>query len=267
MFMSLVRVFRVFSRAIVVLMLAVTLAHAGKGDGEAAHEVWILDQSNTYDSDGNATLDSGGTLYIFEGSHLVGKAASKANAEVISLGGALAEWVRTQTGTVPVRPHYITFNASHTHAIISFVATGHVLIVEAESRLPVFVVDVGSQAHAALPAPNESYILVANQNGKLLQRIETDYATDTFALNPAAELNLATGTTPSGALKQDDGVMQIGVRPDNAPILPLPDSTSVLAFVTLRGGGLFVVNATSIPMVIVGEYTMATIDLAGLLAV
>ena len=121
--------------------------------------------------------------------------------------------------------------------------------------------------HAALPTPDESYILVANQNGKLLQRINTDYATNTFALDHTATLNLATGMTPSGALKQDDGVQQVNVRPDTAPILALPDATSTLAFVTLRGGGLFVVNLRTTPMEIVAEYTQATVQPAGLLAI
>ncbi len=50
----------------------------------------------------------------------------------------------------------------------------------------------------------------------------------------AATLDLATGTTPSGALKQDDGVTQVNERPDTAPIhLALP-TNSALAFVTLR---------------------------------
>src|SRR5688572_29835701 len=100
---------------------------------EPSHEVWLLDQSNTYDGDGNGTLDSGGTLYIYQGSDLAGNKETVA-PEVIPLGGALAEAVRAATGTVPVRPHYIAFNKSSTHAIISFVATGHVLIIEAATR-------------------------------------------------------------------------------------------------------------------------------------
>jgi DNA-binding beta-propeller fold protein YncE len=229
---------------------------------EAAHEVWMLDQSNTYDSNGSGTLDSGGTLYIFDGNALAGQAASKAAPEIIDLGGAVASWIFAQTASFPVRPHYITFNASSTHAIISFVGTGHVMIIEAATRTPVFVIDVGVQAHAAVPSPDESYILVANQNGKLLQRITTNYATNTFALDGAATLDLAAGNTPSGALKQDPFL-----RPDNAPILALPDATSTLGFVTLRGGGLFVVNARSTPMAIVAEYTASAIDPAGLLAI
>ena len=227
-----------------------------------SHEVWVLDQSNTYDSDNNGSLDSGGTLYIFDGNKLRGHGAWKARAQRINLGGSVAEWVKRETGSAPVRPHNITFNASGTHAIISFVASGHVLIISAANRKPVFVVDVGTQAHAAVPSPDETYILVANQNGKLLQRINTNYPARSFMLDNAATLNLAAGNTPSGALKE-----QAGVRPDNAPILALPDERRPLAYVTLRGGGMFVVNPTTSPIKIVAEYTMATIEPAGLLAI
>jgi DNA-binding beta-propeller fold protein YncE len=231
-------------------------------DAGAAHEVWMLDQSNTYDSNGDGVLDSGGTLYVVEGESLAGANARRAPAEVIDLGGAVAEWIRSTTGTVGVRPHYITFNPSNTHAIISFVATGHVLIVHAGTRTPVFVVDVGAQAHAAVASPDETYILVANQNGKRLQRINTHYALNAFALDHSAELNLTMGVTPAG-LPLEDPLL----RPDNAPILALPSADSTLAFVTLRGGGLFVVNAKASPMAIVGEYTRAAVGEAGLLAV
>src|SRR5437867_161178 len=150
--------------ALAALVVSLSPLPASAAD-EANHEVWMIDQSNTYDSDGNGTLDSGGTLYIFDGSELAGQAASTASPEMIDLGGALAEAIKLATGTLPVRPHYLTFNPSHTHAIVSFVASGHVLIIEAATRTPVFVVDVGAQAHAAVPSPDETYILVANQNG------------------------------------------------------------------------------------------------------
>jgi DNA-binding beta-propeller fold protein YncE len=241
--------------------LAVTLPVSAADD--ANHEVWMLDQSNTYDSDGNGSLDSGGTLYIYNGDELTGQAASP---QKIDLGGVIAEQTKLITGTAPVRPHYLTLNRSHTHAIVSFVASGHVLIFDAATRTPLFAADVGAQAHAAVPSPDETYILVANQNGKLLQRINTDYMLNAFVLDTNATLDLAAGTTPSGALKQDDGVAQTNVRPDTAPILALPDATSTLAFVTLRGGGLFVVNPRVSPMEIVGEFTKTTIQPAGLLA-
>lgn len=60
--------------------------------------------------------------------------------------------------------------------------------------------------------------------------------------------------TPTGAACQD-----ASLRPDNAPICPIFESSSRLAFVTLRGGGLFVVDATTTPISIVAEYDNSTI--------
>jgi hypothetical protein len=113
----------------------------------------------------------------------------------------------------------IAMNASQSHAVISFVASGHVLIMNARTREPVDCIrtsiGVGGarQVHFAIPSPDESYIAVANQNGKLFERIDTNYASDTFTLNPAAMIDLANCVTPNGVPCQGPGV-----RPDNAPI-------------------------------------------------
>jgi hypothetical protein len=49
------------------------------------------------------------------------------------------------------------------------------------------------------------------------------------------------------------------LRPDNAPICPIIDATSRYTFVTLRGGGLFVVDSAAAPMQIVAEYDITTV--------
>ena len=116
------------------------------------------------------------------------------------------------------------------------------------------------QVHFAIPSPDETYIAVANQNGKLFERIDTDYATNTFVLNTSAGINLATCTTPNGVACQ-----AAGIRPDNAPICPIIESTSRYVFVTLRGGGLFVVDAKTTPMQIVAEYDIDTVHPNGCL--
>jgi hypothetical protein len=110
-----------------------------------------------------------------------------------------------------------------------------------------------------MPSPDGRYVVVANQNGKLLQRVRTDFQSSQFTLEAAATLNLATCTTPGGARCEDDGQTQLNVRPDNAPICPVFESSGRLVFVTLRGGGLFVVDATATPMQIVAEYGRATV--------
>jgi hypothetical protein len=218
-------------------------------------EVWIADQSDTRPG-------FGGQLLIFEGSDLMGNAAANATPTLrVDLGAETAALCRAATGRNPVRPHMLLFNTEHTHAIVSFVASGHVVIFDAETRTPLscFETTVSEstktrQAHAAFPAPDGSYILVANQNGKRLERIDTNFATNSFVHNAAATLDLATCTTPSGQPCEHEDL-----RPINWPICPIIDSSSRYGFVTLRGGGMFVVDARATPMAIVGEYDRMTV--------
>jgi hypothetical protein len=225
------------------------------GERRNAFEVWIADQSDTRPG-------FGGQLLIFDGDDLSGARAAKARPVArMDLGAETADLCRARTGRNPVRPHMILFNQQHTHAVVSFVASGHVVIFDARARTPLscFETTVSEttgtrQAHAAFPAPDGSYILVANQNGKRLERIDTDFRTNTFVHNRAATLDLATCITPSGRPCEHPEL-----RPVNWPICPVIAPDSRHSFVTLRGGGLFVVDTKATPMAIVGEYDKATV--------
>jgi hypothetical protein len=232
---------RILFLALAILGLA-TMASIAAGDGgrdhpkRSSHEVWTVDQSNS------AGKTTGGTLYVYDPRRLD-------EPEKIDLGGEAEALCVQQTTTAPVRPHMLLFNRSRTHALLANVASGHVVFFDAAKRKPVGCVDAGVQAHASVPSPDEKYALVANQNGKLLQRIRTDYRRNRYTLEDEATLDLATGVTPSGAPRQD-----AALRPDNAPICTLIESSGRFAFVTLRGGGLFVVDARATPMRIMAEY-------------
>ena len=235
-------------------LLAAAMAFSSSARA-ADFEVWLIDQSN---SSGKVF---GGTIHIFDGDELSGKAAEAAKpTDVVNLSAATAALCLARTGAHPVRPHMLSFNANHSHAVLSFVTSGHVVVFDAATRTPVACLraspGVGGarQAHAATPAPDDSYILVANQNGKLLERIDADFATQTFTLNPLATLNLAACLTPYGNRCED-----VVMRPDNAPIVALVDSSSSLGFITLRGGGLLVVNPKTTPMQVIGEYDSNTV--------
>ena len=243
-----------------VASMPVATAAAG-APAHDKYEVWAVDQSNSFGK------TFGGTLYIYDGKDLErGRSGGRAVPEVIDLGGAASARCFELTGVNPVRPHMIAMNPSQTHAIISFVATGHVLIMDARTRTPIDCIRTSPgaggarQVHFAIPSPDETYLAVANQNGKLFERIDTDYATNTFLLNSAAMIDLATCVTPNGVACQD-----ATVRPDNAPICPIIESTSRYVFVTLRGGGLFVVDAKKTPMEIVAEYDVETVHPNGCL--
>jgi DNA-binding beta-propeller fold protein YncE len=236
----------------VVLSCALVVGWLGSGEAGAwqPFEVWAVDQS------GNA-----GTLYIYDGAQMNDGAAHTTPA-VLALDSLVTPLCLSETGTAPVRGHMLGLNSSHSHLILSYVATGHVVFIETATRTPVDCIDVGAQAHAAFASPDSQYVFVANQNGKLFQRISTDYATNTFTLDSAATLDLATCTTPNGAPCQD-----AVLRPDNAPICPVIDSSSRLVFVTLRGGGMFVLDGTTTPMSIIAEYDRAIVNPNGCLGV
>lgn len=200
------------------------------------YEVWAIDQA---DAD-----KGGGKLYIFKGESL--EKGQAGTPEVIDLtAGAVG--VGNGSGT---RPHALAFNSTRTHAIIANVASGHVYIMRIKDRKIVGSIDVGEQAHWAAPAPDDAFILVANQNGKKLARIEADFEKDQFTHNPAADLNL--------------GAVQDAGHPDNAPICPLvfaPGGKE--SYITLRGGGLYVVDAGVTPMKIVKSYDKDQVAPAG----
>lgn len=220
-------------------------------DAAEPYEVWVLDQS---DSPGAAF---GGTVYVYTDAQLRDTTSANTSPRLrIDLAGAAAELCQQRTGAPPVRPHMVRINDARTHAIIAFVASGHVLFLDAGTGAPVECMRAsrsatGQQAHAAYPTPDGRYVLVANQNGKRLERIAVDYAAGTFTHDTAAMLDLATCTTPAGAPCEAPGT-----RPDNAPVCPYM-SAAGLAFVTLRGGGLLVVDVRDTPMRIVAEYDSA----------
>jgi hypothetical protein len=213
------------------------------------YEVWVIDQSDS-------TADGGGTLYIYPRSAL--RSGAQTRPQTIDLGGEARALCLARTGSAPRRPHMLMFNHAQTHAIVAFVATGHVLLLSARTRKPVGCIDVGAQAHDASPSPDGRYVLVANLNGKLLQRILTNYALNQFALDGAATLDLARCRTPSGALCEDPAL-----RPNNAPIFTRTDHRGRLGFVSLRGGGMLVVNPKTTPMAIVAEYDKTAIHPSG----
>jgi hypothetical protein len=250
----------------VLAVLAFTVAATGSASGDTGSapaadpfEVWLIDQSDT------AGRTYGGTVYIHSGRAVTGPDPSTARpVHTIDLAGETAALCSVQTGANPVRPHMLTFNYAQTHAAISFVASGHVVILDARSRRPLACVRTepgvagARQAHAIWPTRDDRYLFVANQNGKKLERIRTDYPAGVFVQEPAATLDLAGCVTPNGLPCQ-----ATDTRPDNAPICPFIASDNGALFVSLRGGGLFAVDWRSTPMAIVAEYDRTAIPANG----
>lgn len=153
------------------MWLALTVGWSSTVRADNPFEVWLVDQSDTNG------LSFGGTIYIYDGKDLTKNHLPRtAPTDIIDLGDGVASLCLASTAANPVRPHMLVFNATDTHAALSFVASGHVVFFDAKTRQPLacFRTEVGAggarQAHAVWPTGDDQYLLVANQNGKKFER-------------------------------------------------------------------------------------------------
>ena len=199
-----------------------------------AYEVWLTDQSDT-------GKDSGGFLYIYDGAQLAANPSATKPTQTIDFSGDLGKFCEDATKKPVRRPHMLFFNTKQDHAILSFLS-GHVLFMDTATKKADACLSMGKNVHAAWPTPDQKMAIAANIAEKKFIRIWTDYAGHKFRFDPEKDvLNLTA--------------WEGGERPDSAPICPITESSSKYAFVTLRGGGLLVVDVTVTPMKVV-----ATLD-------
>jgi DNA-binding beta-propeller fold protein YncE len=178
------------------------LAGPGMAGAAPAFELWVLDQGTN-------------SLLIYDGSKL----SAQAQPERIDLaphGGA--------------KPHMVLFSPKQDYALIANVASGHVYVMRASDRKVVFNEDLGQQAHAALPSPDGTRALVANQNDKKVTEIVTDYGKGAFRVGRVLDLEQAPELADAAEF------------PDRAPICLMFTADGSKAYVTLRGGGIAVVS-------------------------
>lgn len=207
-----------------------------------AYEVWLTDQSDT-------GKESGGFLYIYDGAQLAANPSAAKPTQTIDFSGEIGKFCEEATKKAVRRPHMLFFNANQDHAIISFLS-GQVLIMDAATKKPEACLSMGKNVHAAWPTPNQKMAIAANIAEKKFIRIWTDYAAHKFSFDPEKDvINL--------------GAMESGERPDTSPICPITESSSQYAFVTLRGGGLIVVDVTTTPMKVVATLDNNQIHPAG----
>jgi hypothetical protein len=206
-----------------------------------AYEVWLTDQSDT-------AKESGGFLYIYDGAQLAANPAA-AKPQTIDLGAEINTFCQEATKKAVRRPHMLFFTQDQTHVILSFLS-GQVLFMDAATKKPEACLSLGKNVHAAWPTPDQKMVLAANMADKTLVRIWTDYAAHKFAFDPAKDvLNL--------------GALEVGDRPDNAPVCPVTDASSKYAVLTLRGGGLLIADVTETPMKLVAALNNRQIHPAG----
>ena len=213
---------------------------AASSAAPSAYEVWMIDQSDS-------SKDGGGTLYIYDGAALTADPKS-AKAETVDLGDKFAEACK-EAGGYPKRPHMLFFTKDAKYAILSYVASGHVVFLDAASRAPIGCVSLGKNAHAAFPTADMKLAIGANIAEKKLVRIWTDYANKKFTINKDTDVVALSALEP--------------LLPDASPICPITDNKSQFVFVTPRGGGLAVYDITPTPMFLVGTLPPAAVKPAG----
>ena len=233
--------FLVFLLGITSVSVLAADAPVAPAAAAAAYEVWVIDQSDS-------SKDGGGTLYIYDGESLA-KDAKSAKAETVDLGDKIAEACK-EVGGYPKRPHMIFFTKDGKYGILSYVASGHVVFLDAAARAPIGCVSLGKNAHATFPAANMKLAIGANIAEKKLVRVWTDYANKKFTVTPSTDV-VALAPLESGEL------------PDMAPICPITENKSQYAFVTPRGGGLVVFDITATSMAPTGSLTKDALRPAG----
>lgn len=227
---------------LVVSVLFAALATIGFIPSANAYEVWLTDQSDT-------AKESGGFLYIYDGAALAANPTTTKPATTINFAGDINKFCEDASKKAVRRPHMLFFTKDQTHVIISFLS-GQVLIMDAVTKKPEACLSMGKSLHAAWPTPDQKMAIAANIAEKKFIRIWTDYAAHKFSFDPEKDvLNLAA--------------LEGGERPDTAPICPITESSSKYAFVTLRGGGLLVVDVTVTPMKVVAALDSNQVHPAG----
>jgi len=225
--------------AIVFLLIGCFVPFATPSE---AYEVWLTDQSDT-------GKESGGFLYIYDGAQLAANPTAAKPTTTIDFAGDVNKLCEDATKKVVRRPHMLFFTKDQSHAIVSFLS-GHVLFMDAATKKPEACLSMGKNVHAAWPTPDQKMAIAANIAEKKFIRIWTDYAAHKYTFDPEKDvMNLAA--------------LESGERPDTSPICPITEASSKYAFVTLRGGGLLVVEVMSIPMKVVATLDNNQIHPAG----
>ncbi|HEY7533064.1 MAG TPA: hypothetical protein VH681_09845 [Nitrospiraceae bacterium] len=207
-----------------------------------AYEVWITDQSDT-------GKESGGFLYIYDGAQLSANPSSAKPAVVIDFAGDVNKLCEEATKKAVRRPHMLFFTKDQSHALVSFLS-GQLLVMDAGTRKPEACLSMGKNLHAAWPTSDQKMAIAANIAEKKFIRIWTDYASHKFTFDPEKDVMNLTA-------------FEGGERPDTAPICPITESSNRYAVVTLRGGGLLIVDVTSTPMKVVATLDNNDIHPAG----
>jgi hypothetical protein len=237
-----------FERGLIGLWLLLPLSliacqgPASRASEPGSYEVWVTDQSDT-------GKESGGYLYIYDGAKLAADPSGAKPTVTMDLAGEVNKFCEEATKKPVRRPHMLFFTRDQSHVILSFLS-GHVLFMDAGTRKPEACLSMGKNVHAAWPTPDQKMAIAANMAEKKFIRIWTDYRDHKFGFNESQDVMSLSA-------------LEGAERPDATPVCPITENTSRYAFITLRGGGLLVVDVTETPMKVVAKLDNQQVHPAG----
>lgn len=266
----------------------------------SGYEVWLSDQGNTQGI--TATTPNGlngSKVRIYDSADLEQNPPID-NPLVLDVVTDLFPNAFSTTGADVNRLHAMFPTPDNKYMTLNFLTSGHLGIVDGETKQPVCLfrtteTSTGRQNHMTRVSPDGTKMLIANQSGRMLERVDIQKnaagQVTGFNYNAHASLDLVGGTgrvvaqpiavdvnlegniscnvigqvadgqltsTPNGNPKQAPGI-----RPTNTLICPIITDNSQHAYATLGGGGMFVVDITTTPMQIVAEYDQNVYRTAG----
>ncbi|GAB1540120.1 hypothetical protein NUACC21_27890 [Scytonema sp. NUACC21] len=280
--------------------LSLMLFSADAYAGDSGYEVWLSDQGNTQGiTAATPNGEYGGKVRIYDSADLEQNPPVN-NPLVLDVVTDLFPNALATTGSHVNRIHGIIPTPDNKYMTLNFVASGHLGIVDGETKQAVCLfrttqTSTGRQNHMSTVSPDGTKIIIANQNGRMLERVDIQKnvvgEVTVFNYNADASLDMIGGTgrvsaqpiavdinpndninctitgnvadgqpseTPNGKPKQSSGI-----RPTNTVICPIISDNSKHSYVTLGGGGMFVVDITTAPMKIVAEYDANVVRAAG----
>ena len=225
----------------------------GPRRGRGGYEVWAVDQSDTTAARRRHAL----RLRRQDARRPLAEQAAR-EAETIDLGGAAQALCLAQHGQRPACGRTCSSStAARTHGVLAYVASGHVLFFDA-AHAGAGRVHRRRRAGARrrTRSRTSSYVIVAN-----LARQAAAPDRDRLR-RPARSRSSRRRRSTSRPARRRAARCARTRRSGRTTRRSARSSSraSRFAFVTLRGGGLFVLDARATPMAIVGEYDRQTID-------
>ena len=208
-----------------------------EGGGAAEWEVWLSDQSNSYDiSAENPAGTYGSRILIYEGADIVTAPPGTYHeddprfAPTVIEAAELFPNAKEELGMNVERLHGMLPHPSHKYMNANFFGPGAGMVgiingqpdcddddIEQCERIQAMALFRTTGPEGSLPSnhmsfwtPDGNHLLIANLGANLLERIDYNPATDTFTFNKAATLDLVGGRNLTAIEAMADSTLPAG---------------------------------------------------------